>query len=79
MPKSQTLNLALKSADLVLRDYVRNLELENAKLQKQIAKLECASTSYKHKIAALQKELNAYLKKGHITVQTVNYSKAAGK
>ena len=79
MPKSQALNLARKSADLVLRDYVKNLESKNAKLQKQIAKLECASTSYKHKVAALQKELSAYLKKGHITVQTVNYGRASDK
>jgi hypothetical protein len=65
---AQSLKLLLKSSQLPVREYVRHLELENAKLQKQIAKLECTNMSHKNKIAALQKELNKYLKKGHLTV-----------
>ena len=65
---SRFLKLLLKSSQLPVREYIRNLEMENAKLQKQISKLECANMSHKHKVASLQKELNKYLKKGHLTV-----------
>lgn len=65
---TQSLKLLLKSSQLPVREYVRNLESQIAQLQKQKAKLECNNTSQKHEIAALKKELNAYLKKGHITV-----------
>jgi len=64
----QTLKVALKSAELVVREYVKKLESENAKVQRQIAKLECTYMSQANKISALEKKLNAYLKKGHITV-----------
>jgi len=42
---SMHFKLALKSADLVVREYLRNLEMQNAKLQKEIAKLECTNMS----------------------------------
>ena len=77
MTYSQSLKLALKSADPIVRNYVRNLESEISKLQKQNAKLECTNMSNKHKISALQKKLNAYLKKGHITVVTTSYKGAS--
>lgn len=64
----QTLRAALMSAELLVREYMKKLESENAKLQRQIAKLECNQMSQTNKISALQKKLNAYLKKGHITV-----------
>jgi ribosomal protein L18E len=64
----QTIRAAIKSTEMVVREYVKKLESENAKLQRQIAKLECNDMSQKNKISALQKKLNAYLKKGHITV-----------
>lgn len=59
---------ALKSTSVLVREYVKNLETENAKLQKNIAKLECNEISNKHKITELKKELNKLIKKGHITV-----------
>ena len=62
------IKLALKSTDFIIREYVRTLEAENAKLQTKIAKLECNDISQKHEISALKKKLNAYLKKGHLTV-----------
>ena len=65
---SAHIKAALKSADFIIREYVRKLEAENAKLQRKIAKLECNDMSQKHEISALKKKLNAYLKKGHITV-----------
>ena len=64
----QTIKAAIKSTEVVVREYVKKLEAENARLQRQLAKLECNDMSQKHKISALQKKLNAYLKKGHITV-----------
>ena len=54
--------------DLIIREYVRKLEAENARLQRKIARLECNDMSQKHEISALKKKLDAYLKKGHLTV-----------
>jgi len=65
---STHIKLALKSTDFIIREYVRKLEAENAKLQTKIAKLECSDMSKKHEISALKKRLDAYLKKGHLTV-----------
>ena len=59
---------ALKAAEPEVHAYVKNLEAENARLQRKIAKLECDNMSYKHRVASLQKELKKYLKKGHLTV-----------
>jgi hypothetical protein len=64
----QTIRAAIKSTEMVVREYVKKLESENAKLQRKIAELECNGMSQKNKISAIQKKLNAYLKKGHITV-----------
>jgi len=64
----QTIRAAIKSTEMVVREYVKKLESENAKLQRQIAKLECNDMLQKNKISALQKKLKTYLKKGHITV-----------
>ncbi|HNV89127.1 MAG TPA: hypothetical protein PKL53_09215 [Methylotenera sp.] len=65
---THSLKLLIKSSQLPVREYVRNLEAENTKLQKQIAKLECNNISQKHEVSALKQKLNAYLKKGHVTV-----------
>jgi hypothetical protein len=73
MADSQSLKLTLKSSDPIVRNYVRDLESEILKLQKQNTKLECTNMSNKHKIFALQKKLNAYFKKGHVTVVTTSY------
>jgi hypothetical protein len=65
---TQSLKLLLKSSDLPVREYVRQLELEIAKLQKENAKLECKDISQKLEIAALKNEVKAHLKKGHLTI-----------
>ena len=65
---STDIKSALKSASLLIREYVKRLEAENAKLQKNIAKLECDEMSNKHKINELKKELDKCLKKGHLIV-----------
>jgi len=49
----QTIRAAIKSTEMVVREYVKKLESENAKLQRQIAKLECNDMSQKNKISAL--------------------------
>ncbi len=61
--RASTIKLALRAADLVVREYVRNLEGQNAKLHKEIARLECLKMDYKNKVAALQKKLSACIKK----------------
>ena len=66
---STQIKSALEASQVVVRDYVRNLEGENVRLQRQIAKLECNNMSYKNRVASLQNELSKYLKKGHITVR----------
>jgi hypothetical protein len=58
----------LRTADPMLQQYVRGLVNENASLQKRIVKLECNEVSNKDRVAALQKEVNALVKKGHLTV-----------
>lgn len=65
---SANVKSALKSTSLLIREYVKKLETENAKLQKNIAKLECDGISNKHRINELKKELDKCLKKGHLTV-----------
>lgn len=64
----QSLKQLIKSLQLPVREYVKNLESQIAKLQKQKAKFECNDMSQRHEIAALKKQLSACLKKGHITV-----------
>ena len=65
---SDPLKLALKSLPGVLRDYVRNLVAENARLQAKIAKHECSNMSSKHRVTALQKELNKLQKQERVVV-----------
>ena len=65
---SADIKSALKSASLLIREYVKGLEAGNEKLQKNIAKLESSEISSKHKINELKKELDKCLKKGHLTV-----------
>lgn len=55
--------------NFVVRQYVYSLESQNAKLQKEIAKLEAHNVGQKNKILALQKEL----KKGKIVHVKVSY------
>lgn len=64
---STEIKSALKSAPLIIREYVRSLEAENSKLQKSIAKHECNEISNKHKMAELKKNLDTCIKKGHLT------------
>ena len=65
---SADIKLILKSSNLIVREYVKKLEIENVNLQKKIAKLECNGMSQKHEISALKKKLNEHLKKDHLTI-----------
>ena len=75
---SASIKLALRDADLVVREYVRNLEAQNAKLQKEIARFECSKMDYKITIATLRKELNACIKKAKNPL-TVIVNRGGGK
>jgi len=55
MKRPKSLTAKLKICDVECRNYVFALETENAKLQRQIAKLEVKDVSNQHKIAALKK------------------------
>ncbi len=68
MSLSQSLKLAIKSSDLPIREYTRNLELQIVQLQKKNVKLECNDLAQKTQISALKKQVTAYHKKGHVTV-----------
>jgi hypothetical protein len=63
---------ALKASESIIREYVRKLESQNAKLQKEIAKLQAENVNQKNKTAALEQQL----KKGpihNIKVSFVNH------
>jgi peptidoglycan hydrolase CwlO-like protein len=62
MNKPQSLDAALKSAQTILKEYVRALVSENLKLQKQVAQLYAKNVSKDHLIASLKAELQ---KVGH--------------
>jgi hypothetical protein len=57
MPRSATLTKALQSADLALREYVRALEKENAKLQAQLGRLEARRVSTENENGSLRRLL----------------------
>lgn len=57
MATPSSLKVALKAAKPVVQQYVVSLESQNAKLQKEIGKLEAQNIGYKHEIVALKKEL----------------------
>lgn len=56
MRRPTSLNSALKAAKPELKNYVLALESENAKLQRQIAKLEVTNLSKQNRIISLGKE-----------------------
>ncbi len=55
MNRSKSITLKLKKTDVEIKNYVLELEKENAKLQKTIAKFEAKSVSNQHRISALKK------------------------
>jgi hypothetical protein len=58
MKRHSQINFELKKADIALRNYVLELEKENSRLQKIIAKLQVQNTSYQYEISALKKLAN---------------------
>ena len=63
MPPSPELQRKLKICEPEIILYVTELELENAKLQKKIAKFEVEKITSKNRIIALQEELNKLKKR----------------
>jgi len=74
MSPSPELQGKLKLCDLEVVNFVAELQLENAKLQKKIAKFEVEKITSKNRITALQEELNK-LKKRVDTPCPVDLSK----
>jgi predicted nucleic acid-binding Zn-ribbon protein len=63
MSRSESLDGPFQAAQPELQNYVVALESENAKLHKQIAKLEAQDMSKQNRIAALEYELKEETKK----------------
>ena len=57
----ETLQAKLKVADPEIQDYVKNLELENAKLHARIAPFEVQHMSDQNRISELKKQLKKTL------------------
>lgn len=57
MPPTPELKKKLKMCELEIRDYTTYLQLENAKLQRRIAKLEAEKVTSDNRIRALKKEI----------------------
>ena len=58
--KTPDLKALLKKADAPLKYYVAELEAQNLKLQKQIAKLQANEITLKNRVKALEKELRKH-------------------
>lgn len=58
---------ALKASQLIVREYVKALQTENAKLQRRIAQLETKALSNDRRILELEKE---FKRLGHKTFAT---------
>ncbi len=63
MSRSESLDVSFQAAQPDLQNYVIALESENAKLHKQITKLEVQDISKQNRIAALESELKEETKK----------------
>ena len=63
MVRPKALHAPFKSAKPELQHYIAALESENAKLHRQIAKLEAQDVTKQHRITALEKEMKALTKK----------------
>ena len=74
MSSTPDLQRKLKLCELEVVNFVAELQLENAKLQKKIAKFEVEKITSKNRIIALQEELNK-LKKQVDAPCPVNLSK----
>lgn len=67
MSPTPELKRKLKLCETDIINYVSELEFENAKLQRQVAKLQVDKMSSKNRIMALQKELNKFTTRNKIT------------
>ncbi len=55
MKRPQSITSKLKNTDVEVKNYLLELEKENGKLQKRIAKFQVKDISQQHKISALEK------------------------
>ncbi|MGH9699757.1 MAG: hypothetical protein ACRD52_09895 [Candidatus Acidiferrales bacterium] len=71
MRRPESLDDPFQAAQPELQSYVVELESENAKLHKQIAKLQVQDMSKQNRIAALENELKEETKKHGFSLTTV--------
>lgn len=57
LEETTSLKIALKSSDLIVKQYARSMVSQNAKLKTKIGKLEAQNIGQKHEIVALRKQL----------------------
>jgi predicted nucleic acid-binding Zn-ribbon protein len=58
--ENDVLRQSLKGSKVIVRQYVKRLTSENARLQSRIAQLEAKLTSSKNRISALENEAKKY-------------------
>lgn len=75
--KTSNLQAKRKKADPVIRKYIAELELENEKLQRQIAKLEVQKVSCENRLKALEEEIKE--NKPQINFSVVDYANTKTK
>ena len=75
--KTSNLQAKRKKADPVIRKYIAELELENEKLQRQIAKLEVQKVSSENRLKALEEEIKE--NKPQINFSVVDYANTKTK
>jgi uncharacterized metal-binding protein len=57
MATRTSLESALKRTDRIVREYVIDLKRQNAKLQREVAKLEAERVTARNRITALERQL----------------------
>lgn len=63
MSKRKSLNAPFKAAKPEVRRYISELERENLRLHKLIAKLQAQTVTQEHRIVALEQEMKELTKK----------------
>jgi hypothetical protein len=63
MKRPDPTNTALKSAEPLVVNYVAEMEAENLRLHKQIARLQVENVTKQHKVVALEAEIKNLARK----------------
>ncbi len=76
MKRPQEITKQLKMADDKLKNYVIEMEKENSRLHKKIARLQTKNVSCQHEIKALKTAIKALEKKPPFDIVLQNYSQS---